>query len=175
LLQGTGGVSIFSLLFAKIIGAKTIITSSSDEKLAKAKELGADHLINYKNNENWGLLAKEITQERGVDAIVEVGGAKTLSQSIQAIKMGGRIMLIGVLSGFQENIDLIPLLMNHVRVQGILVGSKSIFKNMNRVVSHSGIKPVIDKIFNFNEANEAFTYLKSGKHFGKICIKISAD
>ncbi len=170
LLQGTGGVSIFALQFAKMLGAEVIITSSSDEKLERAAKLGADHLINYKKEPKWGKVAKELTGGKGVDLIVEVGGAETLKQSLRAIKVGGHIALIGVLSGVQSDLNILPILMQQVRIQGVLVGHREGFEAMNRAIEANKLKPVVDKVFPFSQAVEAFKYMESAKHFGKICI-----
>ncbi len=171
LLQGTGGVSIFALQFAKALGAKVIITSSSDQKLERAKQLGADYTINYKAEPNWGKKALEITGNRGVDLIVEVGGAKTLEQSLKAIKFGGKIALIGVLSGVSSELNILPIVMKQVDVQGVMVGPRESYQAMNRALSARKLKPVVDKVFPFERAKEAFEYMLSAKHFGKICIE----
>lgn len=170
LLQGTGGVSLFSLQLAKVLGLNIIITSSSDEKLKKAQDLGASQCINYIKCPDWAKEVQNLTQGFGVDAVVEVGGAKTLASSIRSVKKSGAIYLIGVLSGALEPLDLRPVLMNNLNIQGIFVGSKAEFIGLNRVVSHAKLRPVIDKVFSFNDAPEAFSYLSSAKHFGKVCI-----
>ncbi|MEO8072358.1 MAG: NAD(P)-dependent alcohol dehydrogenase [Acidobacteriota bacterium] len=173
LLQGTGGVSIFALQLASVLGTKIIITSSSDEKLQKAKELGADELINYKEREDWDKAVLELTEKRGVDHIVEVGGAGTMQKSINAVKMGGHIAVIGVLSGAGE-INPVAILMKVVRMQGIFVGSRQMFEDLNRLLcQYVHIKPMIDKTFGFDEVKDAFKYMESGTHFGKIVVKIS--
>lgn len=172
LLQGTGGVSLFAFQFAKALELKIIITSSSSEKLERLKTLGESHHINYNDTPKWSEEALRLTEGLGVDAVIEVGGAKTLGQSIASVKKAGVICLIGVLSGALEPIDLRPVLMNNVRIQGIFVGSKASFIAMNRVISHQKIKPIIDKVFDFSEAFKAFSYLESAQHFGKICIQI---
>lgn len=171
LLQGTGGVSIFGLQFASHFGAKTIITSSSDEKLERAKELGADELINYKNTPDWDAKVLELTEKRGVDHVVEVGGAGTLQKSVNAVKMGGHIAVIGVLAGKGE-FNPATILMKSVRLQGIFVGSRQMFEQMNQIIEQFHIKPVIDKVFPFEETKEALKYMESGSHFGKIVLKI---
>lgn len=170
LLQGTGGVSIFALQFASHFGAKTIITSSSNEKLERAKELGADELINYKEREDWDKAVSELTEKRGVDHIVEVGGAGTLPKSINAVKMGGHIAVIGVLSQ-GGGVNPVPVLQKSIKLQGIYVGSRQMFEDMNRLISQNHIKPVIDKTFEFSEIKDALKYMQSGSHFGKIVIK----
>ncbi|HYV04575.1 MAG TPA: NAD(P)-dependent alcohol dehydrogenase [Blastocatellia bacterium] len=171
LVQGTGGVSIFALQFAKLAGAQVIITSSSDEKLERAKKLGADHGINYKTTPDWDKRAKELTGGLGVDHVIEVGGAGTFGKSLRAIKIGGHIGLIGNLSGNSTEVNLVQLLMQNVRVQGVLVGSRDTFEAMNRSIVLHAVHPVIDRVFPFEEARRAFEYMASGSHFGKICIK----
>lgn len=171
LLQGTGGVSIFALQFAKLAGARVIITSSSDEKLDRAKKLGADFGINYTTTPDWDKRAKELTGGIGVDHIVEVGGAGTFGRSLRAIKIGGQIGLIGNLSGNAAEVNLVQILMQNVRVQGILVGSRDTFESMNRAIAMHEMRPVIDRVFAFDEARRAFEHMASGSHFGKICIK----
>jgi len=172
LVQGTGGVSIFALQFAKMSGAKIIVTSSSDEKLERAKKLGADFLINYRNHPDWEVEARKITGGEGVDCIVEVGGAQTLSKSFKATKMGGKVLLIGILSGIETGISPLPVLMKTLCVQGIFVGSRAMFESMNKAIESNHLHPVIDRVFPFSEAAEALRYLESGQHFGKVVIKI---
>jgi NADPH:quinone reductase-like Zn-dependent oxidoreductase len=171
LLLGTGGVSIFALQFAKIMGAKVIITSSSDEKLAQAKQLGADETINYKTFPNWDEKVYELTQQEGVDRVIEVGGAGTLEKSLRSTGVGGRISLIGVLGGAGE-VNHTQMLMKSIDVQGIYVGSRDMFEAMNRAIALHQIKPVIDHVFPFTEAPEAYRYLLSGSHFGKVVIQL---
>src|SRR5262249_29612396 len=171
LLLGTGGVSIFALQFAHLAGARIIITSSSDEKLKRAKELGAAEGINYKANADWEKRVRELTGDRGVDHIVEVGGAGTLSRSLKAVRLGGHISLIGILAGGSD-FNPMPILMKGVRVQGIFVGSREMFEPMNRAIAQHRLKPVLDRTFPFAEAREALHYLESGAHFGKIAIRV---
>ncbi len=171
LLLGTGGVSVSALQFSKMLGAEVIMTSSSNKKLERAKELGADHLINYKETPAWGKEVLKITSGRGVDNVVEVGGAGTLINSLKAVRRGGTVSMIGVLSGVNIDIPLTLVLMKHVRVQGILVGHREGFENMNRALSYHQIRPVIDKVFPFDRAVEAFEYMASAKHFGKVCLE----
>ncbi|HMV43050.1 MAG TPA: NAD(P)-dependent alcohol dehydrogenase [Leptospiraceae bacterium] len=168
---GTGGVSIFALQIGKILGAKVIVTSGSDEKLEQAKSLGADYTINYKTFPEWGKKVKEITGE-GADHIIEVGGAGTLEQSIRAIRPFGQISLIGILAGGAKDLNLLPVLMNNVKMQGILVGSKAGLAAMCKAFTYHKIKPVIDKTFPLEESVKAIEYLKSGSHFGKIVISL---
>lgn len=171
LLQGTGGVSIFALQFASHFGARTIITSSSDEKLRRAKDLGADELINYKQREDWDKAVLELTEKRGVDHVIEVGGSGTMKKSVSAVKMGGHIAVIGVLAQGGEGINPVSVLQKAVRMHGIFVGSRRMFEDMNRLICQHHLKPVIDKTFDFSEAKDALKYLEKGAHFGKIVIK----
>lgn len=171
LLQGTGGVSIFALQFASHYGSRVIITSSSDEKLNRAKEIGADDLINYKTDPDWDARVLDLTEKRGVDHIVEVGGAGTMPKSIKAVKSGGDISVIGVLSP-GEGINPVSLISKSIKLQGIFVGSRHMFEDMNRLISQNNIKPVIDKTFEFGAVKEALKYMESGSHFGKIVVKI---
>ncbi|TGK11989.1 NAD(P)-dependent alcohol dehydrogenase [Leptospira fletcheri] len=172
LIQGTGGVSLFALQFAKLAGATVCLTSSSDEKLSRGKELGADFGINYKRTPDWGDAVRKWTDGLGVDHVVEVGGAGTLEQSIRAVKLFGTIHLIGILAGSTKDLNLLPLVMNQIKVQGIVVGSRNSFLAMNRAVQSAGLKPVIDRTFSLQESKEALEYLQSGSHFGKIVIRI---
>ncbi len=172
LLLGTGGVSIFGLQLAKAMGIKIIITSSSDAKLARAKQLGADHSINYKTTPHWDKAALEITGGRGVDCVVEVGGAGTIARSFASIRVGGRVGLIGNLSGAPTELNPGLILAKRANVQGISVGSTEMFEAMNRAIATNKIKPVIDKVFGFDEAQTAYQYMASGAHFGKIVIRL---
>lgn len=173
LLLGTGGVSMFALQFAKLHGAHVIIASSSDEKLARAKSLGADTLINYRTTPDWEQEVVKATGGRGVDIVVEVGGAGTLEKSIKAVRVGGFIAIIGVLSGAGQ-IDPRPIITRAIRLQGIYVGSGEMFAAMNRAVSEAALKPVIGRVFDFEEAKQAYEYQAGGSHFGKIVIKVGA-
>lgn len=170
LILGTGGVSLFALQFAKRSGARVIITSSSDEKLQRARALGADETINYRTTPEWGREVKRLTQRRGVDHVVEVGGAGTLKQSLRAVRTGGCVSLIGVLAGSREPLDILPILMRNIRLQGILVGHRSGFAAMNRAIEAHAIRPVVDRVFPFEEAPAAFAHLAEAKHMGKVCI-----
>lgn len=172
LLQGTGGVSLFALQFAKLHRARVILTSSSDEKLARAQKMGADELINYKKVTDWEETARELTGKIGVDHVVEVGGAGTLAKSLRAVRAGGHVALIGVLTGAGE-INPIPILMKSVKLQGIYVGSREMFEAMNRAIELSQLRPVLDKVFRFEELPHALKYMETGAHFGKIVVKIS--
>ncbi len=171
LVMGTGGVSIFALQLAKMYGARVIATSSSDAKLKRLKELGASDVINYKTTPEWDKAVLELTGGLGVDHVVEIGGAGTLPRSINAVKTGGIISLIGILSGAGQ-IDPMTLLFKNARIQGILVGSREMFEGMNRAMAVNQVHPVIDKVFPFNQAREAYRHLESGTHFGKVCIAI---
>ncbi len=172
LLLGTGGVSLFSLQFARIAGAEVFITSSSDEKLASAWQLGAAHGINYKAVPEWGEEVREMTGGTGVDLVVEVGGAGTLPQSMRAVRMGGRISLIGVLTGAEGEINPRPIVMKKIRLQGIFVGSREMFESMNRAIILHHLRPVIDRVFSFKEVPAALRHMESGSHFGKICVSL---
>jgi len=170
LVQGTGGVSIFALQFARLMGARVIVTSSSEAKLARAKQLGATHGVNYKSNPEWEKVVVELS-DGGVDHVVEVGGPGTLAQSLRAIRIGGKITLIGVLSGAAE-INPMLIFSRRANVQGISVGSAQMFEAMNRAISVSQLKPVIDKVFAFDDAPAAYRHLQSARHFGKIIIRL---
>jgi NADPH:quinone reductase-like Zn-dependent oxidoreductase len=172
LLLGTGGVSIFGLQIAKSAGAKTIITSSSDEKLERARKLGADAVINYKTNPDWGKAAAKLTGNDGVDHVIEVGGAGTFPQSVRACRYGGKIGLIGILSGRAAATEIFPIVTKSATVFGIYVGSREMFEGLNQALEQSKIRPVIDKVFPFEAAREAYEYMSSGSHFGKIVIRV---
>ena len=171
LLQGTGGVSIFALQFSVIAGFRTIITSSSDEKLARAKKLGASETINYKTTPAWEEAARKLTGGDGVDHVIEVGGSNTMAGSLRAIRTHGAISVIGVLSGADPAVSPVSLLVSSARVQGIFVGSKAMFEQVNRAIEFHKIKPVIDKTFAWTDLKDALHYMESQKHFGKICLK----
>jgi NADPH:quinone reductase-like Zn-dependent oxidoreductase len=171
LVMGTGGVSIFSLQFAKMYGARVIATSSSDAKLERLRQMGASDLINYKTTPNWDARVLEVTGGAGVDHVVEIGGAGTLAKSINAVKSGGVVSLIGILSGAGQ-IDPMPLLFKNARIQGILVGSREMFEAMNRAMAGNHLHPVIDRVFPFDHAADAYRHLESGAHFGKVCIAV---
>jgi NADPH:quinone reductase-like Zn-dependent oxidoreductase len=171
LIQGTGGVSLFALQFARMAGARVIATSSSDEKLARVRDLGASEGINYRICPDWDKRVRELTGGQGVDRIVEVGGAGTLPMSLRAVRLGGYIALIGVLSGGGE-FNPISVLMKNIRLQGIFVGSRLMFEALLRAIEASALKPVVDRVFPFDRAVEALQYLESGAHFGKIVISM---
>ncbi len=170
LIQGTGGVSIFALQFAVEAGFRTIVTSSSDEKLVRARQLGAHELINYKTTPNWDEFARKLTGGEGVDHVIEVGGSDTVSRSLRAVRTAGVVSVIGVLSGVDPTVSPVSILMNSVRLQGIYVGSRAMFERMNRAIEFHRIKPVIDKTFPWTEIKEALRYMESQRHFGKICL-----
>jgi NADPH:quinone reductase-like Zn-dependent oxidoreductase len=170
LLQGTGGVSIFALQFAKAAGLRTIITSSSDEKLERARGLGADLTINYKTHPKWSSEARRLTDGRGVDLVVEVGGAGTLQQSLRAVRVGGAIAVIGLLGGRTQEIDVSAIFSANVRVEGISVGSHAMFAAMNTAFEAHRITPVISARYGFDEASAAFAALAEARHFGKIVL-----
>jgi NADPH:quinone reductase-like Zn-dependent oxidoreductase len=173
LTQGTGGVSLFALQFARLSGAAVIATSSSDAKLARALQMGAAHGINYKTNPDWEKKVLELTGNVGADHVVEVGGAGTLPRSFKAVRTGGTVSLIGILSGVGE-VNPLPILMKGVRVQGIYVGSRAMFEDMNRAITLHQMRPVIDRVFPFSQAREALKHMESASHFGKIVIRSEA-
>jgi NADPH:quinone reductase-like Zn-dependent oxidoreductase len=174
LLLGTGGVSIFGLQFAKLHGASAIITSSSNEKLARAKSLGADATINYRENPDWEKAVYKLTAGSGADIVLEVGGGETLPHSLRSTRPGGQVSLIGVLSGIDSALNIGPILHNNLRVQGIYVGSSAMFQDMNRAIAVNYLKPVIDRTFSFTQAREALHFMQTGQHFGKIAITVDA-
>lgn len=174
LVQGTGGVALFALQFAKAQGARVIVISSSDEKLEKARQLGADECINYRNTPEWGKVAREMAGGDGLDHILELGGQQTLGQSLRAIRPAGTISLIGVLSGNRMDIPLGPIVTRQIRMQGITVGSRDGFEAMVKAMAQHRIRPVVDSVFAFDDLHPALSYLKSGQHFGKICIRHNA-
>lgn len=171
LVQGTGGVSIFALQFALLAGARVIATSSSNEKLERVRQLGVTDTINYKQTPDWGKKVRELTAGDGVDYVVEVGGAGTLSESLRAVRYGGQISLIGVLTGGSGEINTASILMKNVRVQGIYVGSREMFETMNTAIALHKIHPICDRVFDFHQAPQALKYMETGSHFGKICIR----
>jgi NADPH:quinone reductase-like Zn-dependent oxidoreductase len=172
LVLGTGGVSIFALQLAKAMGATVIATSSSDEKLERARQLGADHMINYRRDEEWAARVLEFTSGRGVDHVIEVGGPGTLSQSIQAARVAGHIALIGVLTGVAGPVPTAAMMLRQQRLQGLVVGSRQHQIDMVRALDATGIKPVIDQTFPLDAIADAFRLQQAGGHFGKICLEI---
>ncbi|HJW41301.1 MAG TPA: NAD(P)-dependent alcohol dehydrogenase [Rhizomicrobium sp.] len=172
LVQGTGGVSIFALQFAHARGARVVATSSSNEKLARAKALGADHLINYKANSDWGRAAREATGGRGVDLVVEVGGENTLAQSFDAARVGGHVVVIGVLGGFSSPVIIPVIFGKNLHIHGISVGSREQFDGMAAFLAKTKITPIVDKTFDFGALPEALRLMQAGGHFGKIAVRI---
>jgi NADPH:quinone reductase-like Zn-dependent oxidoreductase len=170
LVQGTGGVSVFGLQLARLAGARAIVTSSSDHKLGRARELGAWQTINYREDTDWGKTARTMTGGLGVDHVVDVGGAGTLEQSLRAVRVGGTVSVIGVLSGAAASLNIAGILMQNVTLRGILVGSRERFERMNRAVANHRLEPVVDRIFPFAETVEAFAHMAAGRHVGKVCI-----
>ncbi|WP_018146528.1 zinc-dependent alcohol dehydrogenase family protein [Henriciella marina] len=168
LTLGTGGVSIFAIQIAKMMGAEVVATSSSDKKLERVKALGADHVINYKSDEKWGSTVMKLTGGRGADQVVEVGGAGTLGQSIRAVKVGGHIALIGVLTGVSGDVPTALLMQKQARVAGLIVGSRADQQDFVRAIEHGGLEPVIDSSFGLDELGDAFRHQQNGAHFGKI-------
>jgi NADPH:quinone reductase-like Zn-dependent oxidoreductase len=171
LTLGTGGVSVFALQFGVMSGARVIATSSSDGRLARAKSMGAWEGINYKTTPDWEERVRKITGA-GADHVVEVGGSGTLMKSLRAVRMGGTVSVIGALTGGAGEVSPLPILMKSVRAQGIYVGSREMFEAMNRAIAAHQMKPVVDRVFRFEEAKEAMHYMESGAHFGKVVIKI---
>ena len=172
LLLGTGGVSVFAQQFATALGAKTIVTSSSDIKLARIGELGATETINYANVPDWEKTVVELTDGGGVDRVVEVGGPGTLQKSIAAVRVGGKIQLIGVLTDVSGTIQPIDIMRKSVTVRGIYVGSRDLFRGMNEGITENALRPVIDEVFDFADAKAAYHKMKGASHFGKIVISI---
>ncbi len=172
LLLGTGGVSIFALQFAKALGATVAITSGSDPKLERARALGADHGVNYTQDPHWGKSVKAWSGGEGVDIVLEVGGSGTLANSLASVRVGGMIVLIGILSGPGQTPDLTPAFMNCIRIQGHFVGNREDFLAMNRSLSTHPIRPQIDRVFDLADARAAFEHLREGRHFGKVVIRL---
>jgi NADPH:quinone reductase-like Zn-dependent oxidoreductase len=170
LTQGTGGVSVFALQMAKAAGARVISTSSSDTKLAKLTELGADHVINYRETPEWGARVLELTDGLGVDEVVEVGGPGTLPQSITAVRVGGNISLIGVLTGWAGEVSTFETMSKNVSISGITVGSQDHQRDMTKALEAASFRPVIDSSFALENISDAFKLQESQKHFGKICL-----
>jgi len=175
LIQGTGGVSIFALQFSKLAGVHVLGTSSSDEKLGSASAMGLDHGFNYLNDSDWSKWALEKTHGIGPTRIIEVGGSGTLAQSLRCIAVGGMVAQIGILSGTAtpEGFAIAPLLHKQIRLQGIYVGSRAMFEEMNAAISVAKLRPVVDQVFDFDDAPAAFRTMENGSHFGKIVIRVS--
>lgn len=173
LCLGTGGVSIYALQIAKAVGAKAIVTSSSDEKLATARELGADDTVNYRTTPDWDKAVFQLTEKRGVDHVVEVGGPGTIEKSMKSVAAGGSIALIGVLTGFDApQTSLFPLVTKNVDLSGIYVGNRAMFERMLSFFEKHEIHPVIDRTFSFYEAPDAYSYLEKGEHLGKVVFTL---
>ena len=172
LALGTGGVSLFALQFAKAAGARVAITSSSDDKIERARGLGADFTVNYKTQPDWEKPILEWTGRAGVDQVVEVGGAGTLGKSISAVRIGGTITVIGVLAGAATQLDVRGVLMKGLRMHGVFVGPREMFEAMNRAIAAHRIVPVVDKVFALDQMHAAFELMASGGHFGKIVIRL---
>jgi NADPH:quinone reductase-like Zn-dependent oxidoreductase len=171
-ILGTGGVALFALQLAKKLGARVILLSSKEKKLEKAKEMGADELINYKKNPNWDELVLEKTSQTGADLVLELGGGGTLARSIASVKFNARISLVGVLTGFDGQINPLPILRKSLSVNGIYVGSRDMQKQFHKALEVNEIHPVIDRVFKFDQVKEAYEYMQSGQHFGKIVIQL---
>lgn len=172
LIQGTGGVALFSLQLARNAGARTIMLSSSDEKLARVGEMGADALINYTTTPDWQHAVLDLTDGSGVDMVVELGGGGTLSRSMEATRLSGGIQIVGVLSGIDGEINPVPILLRNLRLRGIFVGSGAMQQKLQTAMDLNDIHPVIDQVFGFDDAAEAFAHLQSAKHFGKLVVPI---
>ena len=170
-LQGTGGVSIFGLQLAHAAGMRTLITSSSDEKLARAKALGADQLVNYRETPEWAGPVREATHGVGADLIIEVGGGGTIEQSVRAIRIGGHIAIVGVVAGAGPAFNPAVLIGNSARLQGLSVGSRDMFEAMCRFMDLHRIAPIVDKVFPWTKARDAFAAMQGGEHFGKIVLE----
>ena len=172
LLLGTGGVSMIGLQLAKMHGARCIVTSSSDEKLERAKALGADAVVNYRERPDWEKAVLELTNGRGADIVLEVGGVGTLDKSLASTRLGGHVCLIGVLTGVSGQVATSAILRKHLRVHGIYVGSREMFEEMNRAIEQSGMRPPIGARFGFDEARAAYDHMVAGAHFGKIVVSV---
>ena len=171
LTMGTGGVSTFALQLAKLSGARVIATTSSDSKAERLTGLGADDVINYQSRENWDAAVLELTGKRGVDHVIEVGGSGTLNRSLNAVRHGGHVAMIGALTGPAE-FNPVAVFMKSVRLKGIYVGSRQMFEDLNRAMEVGKVNPVIDRIFDFDEVKDALRYMESGSHFGKVVVRI---
>lgn len=172
-VEGTGGVALFALQLGRLLGAQVLITSSSDAKLERARELGANWTVNYKERPDWSRVVKEVTDGRGADQVIEVGGAETLDQALRAVRMGGTISLIGNLTGLQAQLNLASILMRQVRVQGIFVGHRQQFLALNAAIEKAQLRPVVDRCFAIDETVAALEYMADGKQFGKIVINLT--
>jgi NADPH:quinone reductase-like Zn-dependent oxidoreductase len=172
LLQGTGGVSILALQLARAAGARVVLTSSSDAKRERARVLGSEHTIDYKKTPAWGEAARAWTGGRGVDVAVEVGGPGTFDQSVAALRFGGTMSILGVLTGTRGEINTYALFQKALHVHGIYVGSVAMFEALNRALVASHVHPIVDKVFAFDEARAAYEHLSGGAHFGKVVVRV---
>jgi NADPH:quinone reductase-like Zn-dependent oxidoreductase len=172
LLQGTGGVSIFGLQFGKMAGATIILLSGSEAKLERAREMGAHHTINYRNEPDWAKRVMQVTDGRGVDLTLEVGGAGTLIQTLRATTYAGHVSLIGVLTGSAGEVQIGQILHKALHVRGIYVGSRAMFQAMNEAITQHQLEPVVDRVFDFDESPDAFRHLEAAQHLGKIVIRL---
>ncbi|WP_372827992.1 NAD(P)-dependent alcohol dehydrogenase [Polaromonas sp.] len=170
LVQGCGGVALFALQFAKLLGAHVTVITSSEERMDKVKKLGADAVLNYRTVPEWAKATREFTGGRGYDLIVELGGEKTLPQSLRCIRPGGTIAMIGILSGSTMATSLGHIITRQVRLQGVTVGHRDGFEAMLRAMEQHQVQPIVDRVFEFAELKEAMAYLKSGVQFGKVCL-----
>jgi NADPH:quinone reductase-like Zn-dependent oxidoreductase len=173
-IQGTGGVASFALQLAKSLGARVILLSSKERKLERAKEMGADELINYEKNPNWDDLVLEKTSQVGADLVLELGGGGTLARSMACVKIHGRISMVGVLTGFDAQVNPLPIIRKSLSVNGIYVGSRDMHNELHKALEVNKIHPVIDRVFKFDQAKEAYAYLQSGQHFGKIVVQLDS-
>lgn len=172
LLQGTGGVSVFALQLARAAGARVIVTSSSAEKRERLLSLGASDTIDYRQNAKWGEAARAATDGRGVDLTVDVGGPETFDQSVAALRFGGAMSMLGVLTGTRGSVDLHAVFHKRITVHGVYVGSVRMFESLLRALETAKIEPVVDRTFSFDEARAAYEHLASGKHFGKVVVRV---
>jgi NADPH:quinone reductase-like Zn-dependent oxidoreductase len=172
LVQGSGGVSIFALQFALAAGARVLAITGSEAKVGRLERLGAEHVIRYEREPEWSRAVLEVTGGAGVDHVVETGGAGTIDESIKATAIGGSISLVGLLTGTGERLDMLPILAKTLRVQGVVVGSVEMFERMIGMIEHLGIRPLIDQTFVMQDIAPALEYLRSGRHLGKVIIKV---
>jgi len=172
LVQGTGGVSLFALQFARLAGARVIVTSSSDEKLHRARALGAADGINYRQTPDWDRRVLDLTEGRGVDHVVEVVGGEHLNRSLNAVRLGGTISIVGLLAGTSGPVEVFRIASKNARLHGIEVGSREMYEEMNRAVAANALRPVVDRVFDVDEIRAALRYLESGAHFGKVCVRL---
>jgi len=170
LIQGCGGVALFAVAFAKILGAHVTVITSSDERIERVRQLGADATLNYRTTPEWAKASRDITGGRGYDLILELGGEKTLPQSLRCIRPGGTVAMIGILSGSTMATPLGLIITRQVRLQGVTVGHRDGFEAMLRAIDQHKLRPVVDRVFAFEELKEAMAYLQSGAQFGKVCL-----